>query len=677
MDKETFFKKLPVSVSDEQKKVILAADRATVVNASAGSGKTTTIIIKMLYQINVLDVEPNSILAITFSKNAQQDMEKRYRELAVNFEAQIAEPRFKTFHAFFLNLLTLNGTRYLICNPHKFYRKLRFCVKTKTTEMYDLLDELLQTYGSLVNNDITIDGIHDKDGNELDLKSITRSAPFSAADYKAVVSKYWQLKDEEGSIDFDDMQLILLAMLEDDSSGGPIREITQNAFSQCYIDEFQDVNPLQIHILNELFNYKGKNLWDHCCVIGDPNQAIYSFRGSDSSFITDFTKQHKNAQTFYLTTNYRCPDNILAPVLPLVGQKNKVKAFNDGGDITVLNENISLVDQVRKVKDSGSTAIIVRKHSSAVILVDQLARAGIKVKTKDHHERLMENDYFKDVMSLIKLADTHESNLLGHFVYRVFMVGHSKVSPDFNYTNILNREDAYDYFVTKNKGHVDPDIVLSLNEIRGSQDAITKIAIAMDLLDNYYQRSSNKKLINRIQSYILDCLVYNNQGNPISYDEFQAENMLLDRKLKKWSKDAEANDTEVSVLTCHAVKGLEFDNVFYIDVNDETLLNPALYMQMIKDKAYSAFETQFEEERHLFYVTWTRAKKHLFVQTSLDDYSLFFEELDKKLIPCTLQHWTALKYANQLKMRMKLGHAEKITSKEWYGQDKNDLKGDF
>lgn len=238
MDKETFFERLPVPVSDEQKKVILAADRATVVNASAGSGKTTTIIIKMLYQINVLGVEPNSILAITFSKNAQQDMEKRYRELAVNFDAQIAEPRFKTFHAFFLNLLTLNGTRYLICNPHKFYRKLRFCVKTKTTEMYDLLDELLQTYGSLVNNDITIDGIHDKDGNELDLKSITRSAPFSAADYKAVVSKYWQLKDEEGSIDFDDMQLILLAMLEDSNSGDPIREVTQNAFSQCYIDEF-------------------------------------------------------------------------------------------------------------------------------------------------------------------------------------------------------------------------------------------------------------------------------------------------------------------------------------------------------------------------------------------------------------------------------------------------------
>lgn len=66
MDKETFFERLPVPVSDEQKKVILAADRAIVVNASAGSGKTTTIIIKMLYQINVLGVEPNSILAITF-----------------------------------------------------------------------------------------------------------------------------------------------------------------------------------------------------------------------------------------------------------------------------------------------------------------------------------------------------------------------------------------------------------------------------------------------------------------------------------------------------------------------------------------------------------------------------------------------------------------------------------
>lgn len=669
MDKKTFFEKLPVPVSDEQKKVILADDQATIVNANAGSGKTTTIIIKMLYQINVERVEPNSILAITFSKNAQQDMQKRYRELAINFEAQIAEPRFKTFHAFFLNLLTLTGNRYSICNPRSFYRKLRFCVKTKTSEMYDLLDELLQAYGTLVNNDITIDGIHDKSGKELKLKRILRSTSFSVSDYKAVVKRYKGLKKEEGSIDFDDMQLLLLEMLENSDSGNYIREVTHNAFSQCYIDEFQDVNPLQIHILNDLFNYKNTNLWDHCCVIGDPNQAIYSFRGSDSSFITDFTQYHKNAQTFYLTTNYRCPSNILNPVLPLVRQKGKVKAFNEGGNITVLNENEDIIEKVRKVKDSGSTAIIVRKHSSAVVLVDQLARAGIKVKTKDRHERLMENDYFKDVISLIKLADTHESSLLGHFAYRVFMVGHPKVSPDFNYTNILNREDAYDYFITKKRGHIDPDIALSLNEIKYSHDAITKIAIAMDLLDNYYKHSSNKKLIQKIKDYILDSLVYNNQGNPISYDEFQAKNMILDRKLKEWSK--ENNSSEISVLTCHAVKGLEFDNVFYIDVNDETLLNPALFMQMIEDKAYNAFETQFEEERHLFYVTWTRAKKHLYVQTSYDDYSRFFEELDKKLIPCALQRWTALKYANVLKMRMKLGHAEKITPEEWYGQNKN------
>lgn len=70
-----------------------------------------------------------------------------------------------------------------------------------------------------------------------------------------------------------------------------------------------------------MFDYDGESLWNHTCVIGDPNQAIYAFRGSDSRFILDFDKTHDDVQKFYLTTNYRCPSGILNPVLPLVSQK--------------------------------------------------------------------------------------------------------------------------------------------------------------------------------------------------------------------------------------------------------------------------------------------------------------------------------------------------------------------
>lgn len=665
MDKDTFFKKLPVPVSDEQLKVILADDKATVVNASAGSGKTTTIIIKMLYQINVLGVEPNSILAITFSKNAQQDMLHRYDELALNFEPRIAKPRFKTFHAFFLNLLGIANEHVYFCDPHKFYSKLQFCLKkVPGSDKWDMLDDILQTYGKLVNNDLTYDGITGKDGQELDLKRILEAKLFSSDDYKAVITRYQALKLSHHSIDFDDMQLRLLDILESSvSSADEIRCVTHEAFSQCYIDEFQDINALQVHILNELFDYDGESLWNHTCVIGDPNQAIYAFRGSDSHFILDFDKVHDDVQKFYLTTNYRCPSGILNPVLPLVNQKGKVLAHNEGGNVSVLKTYDSIIAKIKQLDSNDSNAIIVRKHSSAIILVDKLARAGVKVKTKDRHELLLENNYFKDLMDVIRLADTHDTKLLAHFVYPLFMVGHATVSPNFTYQNVLKKDNAYDYFVAQNHGHVDPEIELALDEIHCAKDAETRVNTAIDLLEPYYRRSKNKSLIKQINHYLTEELVYDDDDQPLSFATFERNNVLLTRKLRDWAREEESVTT---ILTSHAVKGLEFDNVFYVDVNDDVLLTPNIYNDMLKNDDYADFETDFEEERHLFYVTWTRAKKHLFVNFVPHQQSRFFDELDVKYDPTIQkQHWTAFKYANELKQQAKLGHAELITKQEW------------
>ena len=109
MDSETFFKKLKTPISDEQKAIITADEKPTAVIASAGSGKTTTLINRILYQIEVKGIEPSRILAITFSKAAQQDMQKRFNELSKPFGNDIKSPDFRTFHSCFLMLIRENS----------------------------------------------------------------------------------------------------------------------------------------------------------------------------------------------------------------------------------------------------------------------------------------------------------------------------------------------------------------------------------------------------------------------------------------------------------------------------------------------------------------------------------------------------------------------------------------
>ena len=182
-------------------------------------------------------------------------------------------------------------------------------------------------------------------------------------------------------------------------------------------------------------------------------------------------------------------------------------------------------------------------------------------------------------------------------------------------------------------------------------------------MEPYYRRSKNKSLIKQINHYLTEELVYDDDDQPLSFATFERNNVLLTRKLRDWARE---EGPVTTILTSHAVKGLEFDNVFYVDVNDDVLLTPNIYNDMLKNDDYADFEIDFEEERHLFYVTWTRAKKHLFINFVPHQQSRFFDELDVKYDPTIQkQHWTAFKYANELKQQAKLGHAELITKQEW------------
>lgn len=220
MDKETFFKKLETPISDEQKTIITADEKPTAVIASAGSGKTTTLINRILYQIEVKKINPRKILAITFSKSAQQDMQKRFNELSKPFGKNVESPDFRTFHSCFLMLIRENSAfQSTIATYTNYMYPLSQKVKYHDGIIKsDVLKRIFSAYSYFLNSEISADGICYKNGPEageqINLNAELLNVNFEEDEYFNVIREYHHLQEENNGIDFDDIQVKLLAHLE-------------------------------------------------------------------------------------------------------------------------------------------------------------------------------------------------------------------------------------------------------------------------------------------------------------------------------------------------------------------------------------------------------------------------------------------------------------------------------
>lgn len=595
--------------SEEQIKMITSFGKPLNIIACAGAGKTTIMIAKMFYMELEYHIRPSKMLVISFTRDSVKDIESRYNEMRSSMGLPHFQPKFSTFHSFYKYLLETDVTFQdkIIVNPSDYKYVLTKEVKYSGSEINTksrIVDNILNYRGYLINNNLRLDTTP----TELFHQNYNQyNYFFSPTDYFRVVQKYEELKAEDNAIDFDDLQLILKQKLE--SGDKTLKEIFKTSYTHVMIDEYQDISPIQEYITNTLMREIGMQ---NLTVIGDDDQCIYGFRGSDPKIIIDFEYRHTNAERLYLSSNFRCPQEILSFVAPVLDFTNDrvektLQTAKEGGEVRFANikdnhdEFIDLLmETYNQVNNKKEIALIVRQNSLKMILADVLMRQGIPVDVHSENWLLMNNNFFKkmnDVVTAIKKSD-NELFLQNYWIFAPHMK-----KDDLKQYKHNNQLWVIDY----QDGRLDLPTYVGevIDKLLWTDDAVEIYTLAFSLLEDHYKQGAKKGFYDLKE--IMDTYEYTiriSQGKTLI--ELKNDMKEITRRLRSYI----GKSNVLNIYTMHGVKGLEFKHVFvYQPVN----------RYLIKTKG----DQILSEEARLFYVTCTRASETLTLVYDFTDSAKF------------------------------------------------------
>lgn len=614
-----------------------------LVLAGPGSGKTRVITERTHYLIRERNVAPEHILVITFTRAAAGEMKERYQRLYSRESKGTSGVWFGTFHSIFFMILKY---AYHYTSENIIKEDLR----------RDILRQLLQKSGlELQEEEEFIDDLEMEIGrvktNRLDLAHYF--SPFCAADvFRDMYEKYQKEMEKRRLLDFDDILVYCYELL---SARPDILAGWQKQFSYILVDEFQDISMIQYDVVR-LLAASHNNLF----IVGDDDQSIYGFRGARPDIMKQFLRDFKTAKSCCLNVNYRCASPIVKEAAKVI-EKNKNRfskqivpygeeehwreeylAEGSGKRIFKGTEEAVTVEEFGRVSDEGNAirkkildyhkkgipfgemAVLFRTNRQAGYLSSKLIEYNIPFVIKEGVPDLFQHFLVKDVMAYIRVAMgsreckdvlriinkpkryVHNNAFTGAYAdfeelkkfyedkdwmverieklqYDLRMLG--KMRP-FAAVNFIRRGIGYD------------DYVREYAEYKGVP-AEDFLDILEELLEEAKDFESYEEWFCHIQKY---------------------EEELKEQEKKKYRKE-EAEDA-VMLLTMHGAKGLEYECVFIPDVNEGVVPH-----------GKSVLEADLEEERRMFYVAMTRAKKHLHISYLKERYnkdadiSRFLEDL--------------------------------------------------
>lgn len=594
---------LGVYLNDVQKQAVLQTNGPLLLLASPGSGKTTTIIMRIGYMIEALGVKPARIKAVTFSKASANDMKARFAK----FFPHLPPVEFSTIHSLAFQVvretLERQGISYGIMEeadqPGVMSKKrvLREIFEqlngSKITE--DQLDELL-TYITFIKN------------------KMLPEQEWAIAEVKVpkkveILHRYEEYKRTASDrllIDFDDMLLMANDIF---TKNREVLAQYQRRYDFYLTDESQDTSPVQHAIIEKLVA-----VHQNLCVVADEDQAIYSWRGAEPDYLLNFQKIYPEAHVLLMTQNYRSSASIVEPANLFI-QRNK-KRYNkqmftqnpaaEPISFKIL-ENYSLqakyvVNQLKSLSKPGSTAVLYRNNTSAIPLMDALDRAGLPFYMKDSTIRFFTHWIVEDIMNFMRLAYNTKNISIFEKVYRKMnayltptqLKALQKVQEDgCVFTRLLEHVELKEY---------QPEYI---KRIRKTYDSIqfdqtTPTAMLEHIRYDFgYERALKKMSEDLGFNYenlldIVDVLGLIARHTS-TMTEFAGRLKYLENLARTSHLKNEKN--AITLTTLHSSKGLEFDRVYLIDLIDGILP--------------SETEEAIEEETRLFYVGITRAIRHL------------------------------------------------------------------
>lgn len=610
---------MPLSqLNAEQQTAATTSFGANLVIASAGTGKTSTIVARIAHLLNS-GVNADEILLLTFTNKAALEMIARVSKI---FGKQKAHKiRSGTFHSVSYQILKEQNKKIQLKRPTEL-RVLFKSVYNEHNQKLSLEHQSLLAYYELwqnLNDDDFVSWLGLKNARHLNFGDV----------YTKIISDYENLKQELGGfVGFND----LLVLFKNELNNG-----LDLGIKEVLVDEYQDTNALQNQLINA---FKAKSLF---CV-GDYDQSIYGFNGSAISIISGFKDAYKNAQIFTLDKNYRSTKPIIMLANKVIKNNERIYPKNLSVVRTDVYSNPSLLeydelfsqyeDIAKRIENSKfkheDIAVIFRNNSTTDGIEAMLRKRAIKCKRKDTNS-FFENKEIKFVLDLVSLFE-HPQDLLAFIGVCQYIKGvaGSKTKEIYNKLLHINpkgviaalcHETKADLFGNCGFNHrlfelvsLKEDAVIFFEHF--SNLAKTTPKTAYDLIE----KIENSKLFELVKNALIkERMVKNHKTQDDKLQELDQKIQAKIATLKEFSKPFSSlqgfinavnfNSSElesgkgVNLLSVHSSKGLEFEEVFVVDLMQGRFPNTKLM----------ATSGSLEEERRLFYVAVTRAKQSLFL----------------------------------------------------------------
>ena len=561
-------------LNTKQKESVINYSGPAMILAGAGSGKTRVLVAKVIYLIKEKDISPSSIVMMTFTNKAAAEMKERINRQLVEM---VKLGYVGTYHSFCVRVLrvfweqALLDKNFIIYDDDDQKSLIKQIIQEKKLEKKT--SGYFLYYISLAKNQM------------ITPEKFLENFKFHQAALVADVYYHYQKKLEKNKgVDFDDLLIKTVYLLQ---KSDDILDYYHNRYKYFLVDEFQDTNYVQ-YLLTKLLAEKSKNI----TVVGDFSQSIYSWRGADITNLKKFENDFKGTRTFYLEENYRSTQKILDfafsvisknsthPILHLFTDNKPgeevafYQADNEQAEAVYIAEEITRLNNGSKVVEPPTFAILYRTNAQSRVLEEVFLHYGIPYILVGG-TRFYERKEIKDVLAYLKLLiNPNESVSLE----RIKKLGKNRFEKFKKlYKEIKDRLETYstDEIIEKLFKNVD---YLKLYDVEDTDD---------------FSRLENIKELKSVALSFSKLMDFLEQVALVESEYSQHEKQTKDNN----------NNRQLVLMTLHQAKGLEFDHVFIVGV-EEGLLP---HSRSIDD------QFQLEEERRLFYVGITRAKKSLYI----------------------------------------------------------------
>lgn len=624
-------------LNDAQREAVMHGEGPALVIAGPGSGKTLVITQRIRYLIEEQRVSPDRILVITFTKEAAVSMQQRFQESNTSY----LPVHFGTFHSIFYHILR----EYNHSNAFNILTQKQKCNLLLPILKNIPLDKNPYDARESIQDDIIsiLSAISYYKNTGEKISAIACLSEEWRCFFDTLFDEYEYARQKEHAIDFDDMVYECKRILQEKEH---VRLHWQNYFSHILIDEFQDINPMQYEVV-KMLSKQPYSIF----AVGDDDQSIYGFRGSNPACLQQFCKDYR-AKQIYLNINYRSNPKIVEVSLKVINEnknrfikkliansayeqhneekhmkswdvlstmemkkkdiKNKLQGVVKLQAYQERNEQYeSLCEQIREYladNPNSTCAVLFRTNSYMQSLAAMLNRKGIPYRMKERAMCVYDNSIVKDIMAYMKLAN---EGLRRDLFLQIMNKPVRYISRNALSSGEISFEKMQAYY----REYGDRDYRISImQELEQLQKQLINLKGKTPYLAvKYIRKVMGYERYIREQKYrnhdkweknmeILEWIGEDAKGYSSYEDWMLAQNAYREKVLNGKAPDeaAQNNQAEVQLMTVHASKGLEFDKVWIPNCNEKVFPHGSM-----------SDESQVEEERRIFYVGLTRAKENL------------------------------------------------------------------